>query len=202
MGPRHFVAFAIASVVTFGLFWVMQALVGVEGQLDESVNRRVVDFVRLKRDSATEEKKREPPKKKQKEDTPPPPDLNLSQNNRPDSNVGETMAIMGSEIDLGEGPGLGAGGADTDIMPLLRVEPLYPQRAAQRGIEGWVVVEFTISEAGTVKSPRIVSYHPSTVFNRAALKAIRKWKYNPKIEEGRPVERPGVTVRLSFDLKE
>ena len=202
MGVRHLVAFAIGSVVTFGLFWVMQALIGVDMQLDESVRGRIVDFVRLKRDSAVEEKKREPPKKKQKEDTPPPPALNLSQNSRPDSNVGDAMAIMGSDLDLGEGPELGAGGADTDIVPLVRVEPLYPQRAAQRGIEGWVVVEFSISEAGTVKNPLVLSYHPSTVFNRAALKAIRKWKYNPKIEDGRPVERPGVTVQLTFDLKE
>ena len=47
----------------------------------------------------------------------------------------------------------------------------------------------------------MINYHPSTIFSRAALKAIRKWKYNPKIEEGKAVERPGVTVRLPFELK-
>ena len=83
MSPRFAVAFAIAAVVTFGLFWLMQALIGVEGTLDESGNRSVVDFVRLKREEATEEKKRELPKKKPPEEPPPPPDLNLSSNNRP-----------------------------------------------------------------------------------------------------------------------
>ena len=164
--------------------------------------RRVENNERRKeRKRVEEEKKRKLPNKKPPEEAPPPPDLNLSQNNRPDADMGNTLAIMGTDVDLGEGPGLGSGGADTDIVPLVRVEPLYPQRAAQRGIEGWVEVEFTISAAGTVSSPRVIAYEPSTVFNRAALKAIRKWKYNPKIEEGKAVERPGVTVRLSFQLK-
>ena len=69
-----------------------------------------------------------------------------------------------------------------------------------RGIEGWVAVEFTISKLGTVKNPRVIGSHPSSIFDRAALKAIRKWKYNPKIEDGEPVERPGVKVKLTFDL--
>jgi protein TonB len=42
--------------------------------------------------------------------------------------------------------------------------------------------------------------HPSSIFDRSALKAIRKWKYNPKIEDGEPVERPGIKVRLKFNL--
>jgi len=201
MLPRIVVSVSIAVLVTFGLFWVMQAMIGTEGTLDKEAAGRVVDFVRLKREEMVEEKKRKLPNKKPPEEAPPPPDLNLSQNNRPDADMGNTLAIMGTDVDLGEGPGLGSGGADTDIVPLVRVEPLYPQRAAQRGIEGWVEVEFTISAAGTVSSPRVIAYEPSTVFNRAALKAIRKWKYNPKIEEGKAVERPGVTVRLSFELK-
>ena len=201
MLPRMVVSVSAAVVVTFGLFWVMQALIGIEGTLDEDAAGRVVDFVRLKREELVEEKKRKLPNKKPPEEAPPPPDLNLSRNNRPDADLGNTLAIMGTDIDLGDGPGLGSGGADTDIVPLVRVEPLYPQRAAQRGIEGWVEVEFTISAAGTVMLPRVINYHPSTIFNRAALKAIRKWKYNPKIEEGKAVERPGVTVRLTFELK-
>jgi protein TonB len=95
---------------------------------------------------------------------------------------------------------LGSGAGDTDTVPLVRVDPIYPQRASQRGIEGWVEVEFTITSAGTVKNPRISAFEPSSVFNRAALKAIRKWKYNPKVEDGKAVERPGVKVVLKFEL--
>jgi protein TonB len=63
------------------------------------------------------------------------------------------------------------------------------------------VVEFTISAAGTVKDPFVIAAKPSSIFNRAALRAIRKWKYNPKTEDGEPVERPGVKVRLNFELE-
>ena len=190
----------LAVGITFGLFWVMQALIGAEGKLDEGGKVRVVDFVRLKREEATEEKKRELPKKKEQEEPPPPPDLNLSQNTNPDSDLGDSLAIAASDIDLGGAPSLGTGSGDTDIVPLVRVEPIYPQRAQQRGIEGWVEMEFTITPAGTVASPRVIGNHPSSIFDRAALKAIRKWKYNPKIEDGKAVPRPGVKVRLAFKL--
>jgi protein TonB len=202
MGLRFPAAFALAFAVTFGLFWVMQALIGVEGALDKDASRRVVDFVRLKRESETETKKRKLPDKKPPEEQPPPPDLNLSQNLNPNQDVGNVMPILDTSVELAGGPNVGAAGADTDIVPLVRVNPQYPMRAQQRGIEGWVEVEFVISAAGTVKNPKVVAYHPSTIFNRAALRAIRKWKYNPKIEEGKAVERPGVVVRLSFDLED
>ncbi len=51
-----------------------------------------------------------------------------------------------------------------------------------------------------MKDAEVTNSHPGTVFDRAALRAVRKWKYNPKIEDGEPVERTGVTVRLEFEL--
>ncbi|MDH3518943.1 MAG: energy transducer TonB [Myxococcales bacterium] len=200
MGPRHFIAFLAALFVTFGLFWVMQALIGVKFELDESMRGRVIDFVRLKRESEIEEKERKLPDKKPPEEPPPPPDLNLAQNLRPDSDMGEVIPLFDSGIELSGGPTVGGAATDSDVVPLVRVQPQYPERARQRGLEGWVEVEFTISTAGTVKNPRVTNYYPSTIFNRAALRAIRKWKYNPKIEDGQPVERPGVKVRLTFEM--
>lgn len=200
-GVRYIAAFVLAAGVTFGLFWVMQALIGVEGKLDESAKGRVIDFVRLKKESETETKKRKLPDKKPPEEQPPPPDLNLAHNSRPDQAMGDVIPIFDAGVELGGGPNLGGmGAADQDIVPLVRVNPEYPVRAAQRGIEGWVEVTFTISTTGTVKNAKVVGYEPSSVFNKAALRAIRKWKYNPKIEDGKAVERPGVIVRLSFNL--
>ena len=105
-------------------------------------------------------------------------------------------------IDMAGGPNLGAAASDTDIVPIVRVNPQYPVRAAERGIQGWVEVQFTISAAGTVKDAVVLNAKPGTIFNRSALRAIRKWKYNPKIEDGEAVERPGVKVRLTFKLNE
>lgn len=198
---RHLVAGGLAVLVTFGLFWVMQALIGVEGKLGAEGKRTVIDFVRLKREIEPEKKKRELPDKKPPEEEPPPPDMNLAKNLRPDAH-GEGGFAPGfdSGMDLDGGPNLGLGAADQDVVPLVRVNPEYPIRAAQRGIEGWVEVAFTISATGTVKDAEVVGYYPSSVFNNAALRAIRRWKYNPKVENGKPVERPGVIVRLTFQL--
>ena len=104
------------------------------------------------------------------------------------------------EVELEKATSLGAGGTDRDIVPLVRVDPDYPPRARQRGIEGYVDIEFTISPVGTVQDPRVIGANPSFVFDRAALRAVRKWKYNPKIENGVPVPRQGVKVRLRFEL--
>ena len=105
-------------------------------------------------------------------------------------------------VDMTGGPDLSLAASDTDIVPIVRVNPQYPLRASERGIEGWVEVQFTISRAGTVKDPVVLNAKPQNMFNRAALRAIRKWKYNPKIEDGEPVERPGVKVRLTFQLQD
>ena len=61
-------------------------------------------------------------------------------------------------------------------------------------------LEFTISPVGTVKQAMIIGSDPAYVFDRAALRAVRRWRYNPKIEDNKPVERPGVQVRIVFDL--
>ncbi len=197
---RYLGTFAVASLVTFGLFWIMQALIGVEGELEEGGKAPSMDFVRLKRETQVEEKKRELPDKKKPDKEPPPPDLNLAQNLSPELGADGFAPAFDSGVELSGAGGLGVGSADQDVVPLVRVAPQYPLRAAQRGIEGWVEVEFTISKTGAVKQPRVIAYYPSQIFNREALRAIQRWKYNPKVENGKAVERSGVTVRLAFQL--
>jgi protein TonB len=93
-------------------------------------------------------------------------------------------------------------GSDRDVIPLVRINPDYPQRALTRGIEGWVQVQFTITATGIVKDPVVVSAEPKNVFEDAALKAIARWRYNPKVESGVPVERVGVQTRLVFQIEQ
>lgn len=198
---RYLAALVVAAGVAFGLFWVMQSLIDVQGKLEENKKGKIMDFVRVKRDTETETKKRELPDRKPPEKEPPPPQLDLAQNLRPDAGSEGFAADFDSGIDLAGGPSLaGVGAADTDAVPLVRVPPEYPMRAARRGTEGWVEVQFTISKSGAVKDPQILAYQPNSVFNRAALRAIRQWKYNPKMLDGKAVERPGVIVRLDFTL--
>ena len=77
---RFLISMLLAGFVTFGLFYLMQSLIGVEGELDDSDKIKVVDFVRVKRSEDVKKKEREPPKKKQIDDTPPPPDFAMDQN--------------------------------------------------------------------------------------------------------------------------
>jgi protein TonB len=146
-------------------------------------------------------KKRRLPDKQKPEETPPPPPLDFSKAARPGQDVGTGVAIAAPELEIIGGPNLGAAPNDADIIPLVRVNPQYPSRALSRGIEGWVTLEFTISAAGTVTDPMVIE-SSSSLFHSASMRAIKKWKYNPKIVDGQPVERSGVRVRLDFELDE
>jgi protein TonB len=199
---RHLAAAFLAFGVTFGLFYLMQALISKATAKLEDPTGSLVEFVRLKRDSDLELKKRKMPEKKKPEEPPPPPDLSMARSNRPDQGMDEMAFGIDLDVQMDGGPNLGAAASDTDIVPIVRVNPQYPARAAERGIEGWVEVQFTISPAGTVKDAVVINAQPGSIFNNAALRAIRKWKYNPKIEDGEAVERPGVKVRLTFQLQD
>ena len=91
------------------------------------------------------------------------------------------------------------GNGSNEVIPLLRIDPDYPRKAARAKKEGWVKVEFTITEHGTVIDPEVVEARPRRTFNRSALAAIRKWKFRPKLSEGKPVARR-VSQVIEFNL--
>ena len=202
LNPRFLISVGLGALTAFALFWVMQALIGVEGELKEGGGRMSVDFVRLKKDNAPETKKREPPKREKPKQQPPPPEMNMAKAMNPSDAVGEIVPMVDTGAELEKATSLGAGGADRGAVPLVRVDPEYPPRAKARGIEGYVIVEFTISPVGTVSDARVLRSEPAVIFDRAALKAVRKYRYNPMIKDGKPIERPGEKVRLVFELGE
>lgn len=85
------------------------------------------------------------------------------------------------------------------IKPLVRVPPKYPARAANRRIEGWVKIEFTITTDGAVSDAVVVEAEPADVFDDAALSAIEKWKFKEKLVNGIAVTQRAVQV-LKFKL--
>jgi len=199
MAFRIFSVSLLAAAITFGLFFVMQALVGAEGEKLEAKASNIVDFVRLKRDTQPETKKREIPDRKAPDQPPAPPQMDFSQNLNADAVGGAIVPIVDATIEL-LADDLGSGGSDRDVVPLVRVEPQYPMRAKQQGVEGWVELMFTITEMGTVTDVIVTAANAGTIFNRAAIQAVSKWKYNPKIENGVAVARPGVRQRIKFQL--
>ena len=77
--------------------------------------------------------------------------------------------------------------------PLARTNPEYPRAALRRGVEGSVLLEFSVDREGNVVSPRVIESRPRGVFDAAALEALAKWKY-----EALGAETSALKVRLTF----
>ena len=105
--------------------------------------------------------------------------------------------IGGASVDIG---GVGAMQRDGDATPIVRIEPKYPAQAARDGKEGWVKLSFTINEVGGVEDVDVIEADPKRVFDREAKRALRKWKYKPKVEDGKPMKQFGMKVQLDFKL--
>ncbi|HEX7025780.1 MAG TPA: M56 family metallopeptidase [Gammaproteobacteria bacterium] len=86
-------------------------------------------------------------------------------------------------------------------VPVDMVIPDYPSRALRRGIEGEVIVEYSIDERGKVIEAEILSAEPSTIFNRHVLKAIKNSIFNPRQIDGKPVPARGLVEKYVFVLE-
>jgi protein TonB len=203
MALRFLTSALLAGVITFGLFFFMQFLISMgKGRADDVGPGNVIEFVRLKRDSELQMRKRELPKKEKPPEPPPPPDLQMAAPS--DSDAGEMAFAAPSidvDVDIGGGLNMGVAPSDTDATPLVRVSPIYPPRATERGIEGYVVIRYTIAANGTVRDPEVIEAKPARIFDRAALRAVKKWKFKPKVEDGVAVEQPGKIIRFPFELE-
>ena len=216
--------YAIASfggfVVNLMLFAVLQALIAPGGtsSIDRHV-RPVFEFLRLRRDETTEVKTRRLPERKHAKPSVSSAPLAIAKSVAPSSQGlavspgdfkgGIAMAghpflgLPGGDPGDGDGSGDGSGaGADTDTIPLVRVNPLYPPRAQARGVQGWVLVEFTVTKQGTVDNVVVIDADPEGYFERAAVNAVKKYRYKPRVADGVAVDRPGVRLVISFALEQ
>jgi TonB family protein len=94
-----------------------------------------------------------------------------------------------------------AGRCGSDVVPLVRVEARYPERALAAGVEGSVRLEFTVTAQGTVEDIKVLSAEPPRYFESAAKTALAQYKYQPRLENGVPVKRPGAQVVISFKVR-
>lgn len=196
--PMTFAAGAFFTSLVFLLLWVF--IHTGESQAFEVTEAKRVEFTRLRRDTETASRRATKAKRDRPDIAPQAPKMNFASSSastesvamiQPDVNARAAMTKMTVNV----------GGSDRDIMPLVRINPDYPPRAQSRGIEGWVLIQFTITAAGTVRDAKVVDASPKGYFEDAALKAIARWRYNPKVQEGVAVERVGVRVRLSFNME-
>ncbi len=89
----------------------------------------------------------------------------------------------------------------SEPVPLFRVIHDYPFSAAEKCREGYIVVEFTIDAEGKVKDANIIESKPKKIFDRAGLKAVNRYRYRPRIQNGVFVETPGQKVRLTWSFE-
>ena len=198
---RIMVSIVVASAITWGLLGLMQYLIATgEKALSDDSTIRFVDFVRVKRDENVEVKEQKP-KKPPKPDTPPPTAPPQSQNDVNPNAISTAMAPLAADSSMNMG-GMSFGNADGDYLPIVKVAPIYPRRALTRGLEGWVLLEFTVTKLGTVVDIKVLESDPPNIFDKAAVSAAAKFKYKPKVVNGEPIDTAGVLHRISFELED
>jgi len=198
----------VAVGVTFALFVLMFKLISSGGGRNEDLE--AISGIRFGPvdipDEVTRRSRRVPPKPPPPKKPPPPPKMEIA--NQQVISTMPKLDLPNLDLPLVGGEGMFIGNFGTvdkteegDIIPLVVIRPMYPRDAAMKGIEGWVKVEFTITELGTVKDPRVIDADPPRIFNREALRAILKWKFKPRIVDGVAVERTASQI-IGFDLEQ
>jgi len=201
MFGRYAFSVVIGVVVTLSLLFVMHLLI-VSGKqaLTKPRQRANLEFVRVKRNESLNVEDFTPEKPPKPPETPPetpPQDMDNVDPDAPTINVAPPTVTANTDIG---GPGA-MNIAEGDYLPIVRVAPVYPARALSRGLEGYVDMSFTVTTTGTVRDP-IVMFSTSSLFERAALRAVLKFKYKPRVVDGVPVDVPNVKTRITFKIED
>lgn len=198
---RYALAIGLAVSVTFFLLWGMQVLIkGGNDVLTDPPKGNVLDFIRLKQEETPQKKERKP-QKPPKPQT-PPPQVEPMQMAKANPNANAISTSFTADVQTGSGlsGGLSLASSDGEYLPLFKVAPIYPRRAQSRGIEGFVILSFTVTKNGSVKDPVVVESKPESIFDRAAIDAALKFKYRPRVVDGEPMEVSGVQNKITFEI--
>ncbi len=195
---RYVIGVAAGLAATVLLFLLMQALIKSDKNPFSALGQgQILKFVRL-------EEEVELPTERIRPTPPPPPDEMPPDRPKPYFNTETTIGVEFDPEEVppeGEGP-IGPGfEADGEYLPIVKVAPVYPQRAITRGIEGYVLLEFVVTTSGAVRDPVVVEAKPPGVFDRAAIRAALKFKYRPKVANDKRMEVSGVRNLIKFELE-
>lgn len=189
-----------AVLVTLLLFFLMQGLIslGVDNKQPEA-RQRVADFVMPEHELTLLQQQQKPEKPELAAEPPPRLDMKIFEAATPDQQQ-LSVQPMKSFLDVELG-GIGLGMSDGEYLPLVRPPPVYPRHALARGLEGYVIVEFVVTRTGTVIEPRVIEADPQGLFEKAALRAVKAYKYKPKMVDGEAVNVTGVRQKFTFKLE-
>lgn len=187
-----------AIVVNILMFTAIEMMVGMKRmRLTDANNIDIANFIRMQEQSR-EVRSRRDPKAPEK----PPQDMqqDLRRLNAASNSglSGMSIDVPNIDIDIGIGSDIAIA---RELTPLVRVPAEYPLAALSRGIEGYAIVRFTVTESGSVADPEILRSEPPGYFERSALRAVSRFKYQPQFVDGKPV-RAITYTRLTFLMEE
>ena len=204
-------SFLAACLISILFLFALKSSIEVsESKLVNSDNLRVIDFVRLQRDEPLTKKERVKPKKPEPQKQPIKPKIDIPKPDPPAKanrkmmqrlnidlpiNLATDSTLDDALVALAEGRQVNA-----NVIPLARVNPIYPRRAKMAKLEGFVKLEFTITPSGGVIDMEVLESDPPNVFDRSAKRALSKWKFKPKIENNIAVEQRA-SVQINFQLE-
>ncbi|WP_423187022.1 energy transducer TonB [Alishewanella sp. d11] len=190
----------LASLITFALFSLMKLLV-TPAHDRLIVDKREFPIVELfipPEETEPEIRRELPPKPDLI-----PPKMTLNHQDPVDSSQNTITHTFTPDLGIAlQGPNLNTGMQNTMATPIVRVEPRFPLEAARQGISGWVKLAYSIDETGSVIDISIIEAEPKNIFDKEAIRALRRWKYQPQLVEGQPVKQTNLQVQLDFQLQQ
>ena len=180
-------------VLTISIFYIMQWLIDVGDVELDNTSIKIADVTMPERELELLMDMERP-----QEDEPPPETMPPEFDMTPPAEVDSSAAR----------PNLGFKGkkagvfADGSYVPIFQVPPVYPRRALERGIEGCVMLKFTVTKVGSTKDPSVEWAVPPGIFDRAAMRSALKYKYKPQIRDGEAIEVPNVRTVVIFKIED
>ena len=200
---RWVISMGLAAGITLGLFYFMQFLISTGSGLDQRVNVvKLVDATMPDIElEVIEEIDKPEPIEEVSEDEPDTPDKQINLSDGPSLNIQRATIEIDTGLVLSNAS---ISATDGDYLPLVAIAPQYPTRAAQRGIEGWCLVSFTVDGLGNVEEETItvVDAEPPTIFNRSSTRAAARFKFQPRVEDGQGVPVAGVQYLFRYQLED
>ena len=197
MASRSIQSFLIAALVTLGLIYAMYALIRMaEPELGERNAFKLPDFVHVPKNEDVTTITPKPDRPDDVAEQPDVPDVDVT----PDKIDINTNLALGA-VKVGINRDLqGFNSNDGEYLPIFRAPPVYPRRAAERGLCGWVDLMYSVTASGGTANP-VVTGSSSSMFESAAKKAALKYKYKPRQVAGKPVDVDGVEIRIKFEME-
>ncbi|WP_253651407.1 MULTISPECIES: energy transducer TonB [unclassified Vibrio] len=202
---RLLLALPASLLISVSLFSFMAWMVDKGNQRAPEASEAVrFDMVMVENEADVQRRQRSVPEQPEPPQAPEPMDLSQADNQMepmsqmtPVSALGLNTALEGIAISA---PNLKGTMGNQQALPLYRVDPRYPSKALKRRVEGYVIMRFTIDATGRPKDIEVIEAEPQRMFEREAIRALKKWKYQPKVEDGVSIEQYGQTAKVEFKL--